>query len=162
MTRWSGYCNRRRRSSHTLITVTGLWLYPWHPTWPTAKSYFRSRQFQTAPIQTSGGTVSQNSHSAEQQLLENHTIPETIPNSLCAYAHLANKVRSDDVQTWMIKQMFGMEQNLGLTNKGIKLHFWWQTDSMNLWTDSWLKNSIILKKIIYWEYFITVRWKHSG
>lgn len=50
-----------------------LWLYPWRPTWPTAKSYFRSCQFQTAPIQTSGGTVSQNSHPAEQQLLENHT-----------------------------------------------------------------------------------------
>lgn len=88
---------------------------------------------------------------------------KTIPNSLCAYAHLANKVRSDDVQTWMIKEMFGMEQNLGLTNKGIKLHFWWQTDSMNLWTDTLIKKFHDSKKIIILRIFYHSKMKkHSG
>lgn len=56
-----------------------------------------------------------------------------------------------DIQTWMIKEIFGMEQHLVLTNKGIKLHFCWQIDSMNLWTDTLIKNSMILKKNKYVE-----------
>lgn len=74
---------------------------------------------QTAPYRTSGGTVS------------------VTPQS-----------NGSDVQTWIInKEMFGMEQYLGLTNTGIKLHFCWQTDSMNLWAHGLIKEFHISKKI---------------
>lgn len=53
-----------------------------------------------------------------------------------------------DIQTWMIKEIFGMEQHLGLTNKGIKLHFCRQIDSMNLWTDTLIKKFHDSKKKI--------------
>ncbi len=88
---------------------------------------------QTSPYRNSGGTVS-----------------------------VTPRRNGSDVQTWIInKEMFGMEQHLGLTNTGIKLHFCWQTDSMNLWAHGLIKEFHIKKKIC-WEFLITVRWYHSA
>lgn len=116
--RWSGCCK----------TPATLWLQSQvcdyildtlHDRQWSPKPLFPLVPAWSAPYRTSGGTVS------------------VTPRS-----------NGSDVQTWIInKEMFGMKQHLGLTNTGIKLHFCWQTESMNLWAHGLIKEFHISKKI---------------